>query len=508
MLNDISANFSGNLDMQEKGNYSWDSFFSVNDHYVKVFPLNDESDKVARFNRGYPAIQKNDGSKVSRWIYGFEENGDKIAFLLKGYTSTAFIPASIDLRAAHFYAPIIVKGNAHLDISKFYSIEFRGGIVDILHPPSSAILYSQSVEKCDKNEYKNVRKIQFQEDDYFSRSFTIEVNSEVVEVLYSIDMNGLRHELHKIPDLRQGICSFMRFEFTEGKSLFDIEKYYDYAMSLFQFCTMRGNVGFDIRLYGKSSEVVGDSLHPMKVKFLDGYVDYADTELSTRNVFTLDCFGENLPNLFKVLVEEQSKPELRLLPRRNSEFGRHYHSDVVDMYAALELEYLLLSESEILSTNKSSLSNTDSSNELTKLKKAVICFVNQSNYSDDAKNRAKSLIGKLDVLKNEKPKFTDKVCAILNIFDEQLFCDTRSYRLQDLYGYVGAFVNFEFIRALKKFVEMRDSAAHSRMSWNNGTGIFPHLMILVYLSILYRAGYTVEGSKSILGLGDSSLMTE
>ena len=61
-----------------------------------------------------------------------------------------------------------------------------------------------------------------------------------------------------------------RFEFNSPQSLDVIQKYYSYAMNLFQFCTERLNVHTEIRLYKKQSD------DPIFVKLIDGFPNFVN----------------------------------------------------------------------------------------------------------------------------------------------------------------------------------------------------------------------------------------
>jgi len=320
---------------------------------------------------------------------------------------------------ARFHSPIIVKGNAHLDMTQFYSIVFNGGIVDVLHPPSRALDY-------------------------------------------------------------------------------------DYALRILQFCALRANCGFDIVLWGKHTDEKFSGCSPMYVSFVDNYVDYANDELSSRNVICLDSLGDRISDLLMLYINNDMRPEFRFLPRRNDEAKRYYHSNIVDLYATLETEYRLMKKQNLLTISEASQKNDNAEElcEATRLKDAIRKLISDFDVSDNVKNKARSIIGNMDKLKQTatSPDFCSKIMQLLCCFGSNVFSNTQSYRLGELFGVVPAFLDFELERKIVQFAEMRNAVAHSKVTWNESVKMIPHLQILAYMCVLRRAGYTVYECKKIVGL--------
>ena len=279
----ISDNFSGMLDLQGIGEGKCDSFFSVYDNVVTIIPLTDDCRKRTH------VLSYNDGSNAKNdWLYGFSEDGCSVAFLKNTHLATGF-SAPLDMGTSRFYTPIIVKGTHPngVDLRTFDSIEFRSGIVDVLHTPALAL-----------EEKLNNRSIDFADKGIFTKNYNVEVNGEKFELIYSISTDDLRLELGKVPDLRTAINSTMRFDLKTEKSLDDIERYYSYALNLFQFCAGRLNVGFEMRLY-KNETYKGKNIanpSPILVKFTDGFDDYANDTLDITNVIRFQFLGNKMPN--------------------------------------------------------------------------------------------------------------------------------------------------------------------------------------------------------------------
>jgi len=52
----------------------------------------------------------------------------------------------------------------------------------------------------------------------------------------------------------------------------------------------------------------------MYVSFVDSYVDYANDELSSRNVICLDSLGDRISDLLMLYINNDMRPEFRFLP--------------------------------------------------------------------------------------------------------------------------------------------------------------------------------------------------
>lgn len=271
MIKKIQNSFSGMLDLQGIGNGQCDAFFNMQDNIVTIIPLTNECRKHARI------LSYNDGTnEKDNWLYGFSEDGCSIAFLQKTHLHST-LSSPVDMGTSRFYTPIIIKSSRpdNKDLSTFDVIEFRGGIVDLLHNPDLAV----------QDDYKS-NCIVFNDKSDYTYSFEAEVAGEKFQITYSIDVSEVCLEAGKVPDLRGAIHSIVCFNFDDKKPLKDIEKYYSYAMNLFQFCSGQLNVGFEIRLYQEefyNGERIANPA-PILVKFIDGFEDYANDNLDITKV--------------------------------------------------------------------------------------------------------------------------------------------------------------------------------------------------------------------------------
>lgn len=155
-------------------------------------------------------------------------------------------------------------------------------------------LYGLSEDNC------CVASILFNNQSDYTREFDVEVNGEEFKISYSVSTADLWMETEKVPDLRNSIHSILRFDFKTEHELCDIEKYYSYAMHLFQFCTGRLNVRSEIRLYKKEQN------QPILLRFIDGFNNYADDVLDFTQVIRFQFLNDLFPSLFEILNEENA----------------------------------------------------------------------------------------------------------------------------------------------------------------------------------------------------------
>lgn len=69
----------------------------------------------------------------------------------------------------------------------------------------------------------------------------------------------------------------------------------------------------------------------------------------------------------------------------------------------------------------------------------------------------------------------------------------------DTFGICKFYSDDEFIRLIGKFKQMRNTSSHSKIKWDDeALNIFVHLKVLIYFSVLGRAGYSPEESTRLL----------
>ncbi|MCH5344794.1 MAG: hypothetical protein J1E64_12210 [Acetatifactor sp.] len=431
MTKKVQNSFSGMLDLQGIGNGQCDAFFNMQDNIVTIIPLTNECRKYAHI------LSYNDGTnEKDNWLYGFSEDGCSIAFLQKTHLHST-LSSPVDMGTSRFSTPIIIKSSRpdNKDLSTFDAIEFRGGIVDLLYNPDLAV----------RNDYKN-NCIVFNDKSDYTYSFAAEVAGERFQITYSIDVSEVCLEVGKVPDLRNAIHSIVRFDLEDKKPLKDIEKYYSYAMNLFQFCSGQLNVGFEIRLYQKefyNGERIANP-SPILVNFIDGFEDYANDKLDITKVIRFRYLGEKISVLFKNLSETESGG--------------------VD----------------------------NSSNEIHNLCKELMEKIDETEYDSDLKKRAKGIVGQL-----KHPTIKMIIFCFYSSYEKGLRQITERIEHIKL-GISKSYSPDAFKQKISHFVDIRNKVAHVGILWNDGIEIYLHLKILIYFSILNRSNYSLEESTSII----------
>lgn len=475
MKKEIQNSFSGMLDLQGIGNGKCDAFFNIQDNIVTIIPLTNECRKYA-----YILSYNNDTQEKNNWIYGFSEDGCSIAFLQKSHLHSSF-SAPVDMGISKFQTPIIIKSScpSNKDLSTFDIIEFRGGIVDLLHNPDLAVRYDYE-KKC----------IVFDEESNYTNSFEVDVAGERFKVTYSVDLSDICLEVGKVPDLRNAIHSFLRFDFEEKKPLRDIEKYYSYAMKLCQLCSGQLNVVFEMRLYQKES--CNDKMiinpDPILVKYIDRFEDYAHEKLDITKVIRLNCLGEKISALFKILNEDETKPYLMFLPESNKERSSISYVQVSDICVAFQREFGLI-ETEF---GKVEIPSNKAENEIYELCKELLEKINETKYSNNLKDRARGLVGQL-----KRPTIKMIILYFYSLYEKGLKQITEVVEHIE-FGVSKNYSSEDFQQKIAQFIDIRNKAAHVGILWNSGIEIYLHLKILIYFSILNRSSYSMEESVSII----------
>lgn len=133
--------------------------------------------------------------------------------------------------------------------------------------------------------------------------------------------------------------------------------------------------------------------------------------------------------------------------------------------------------------------------EAEKLTEDLLNCIDNSNASELVKNKAKGII--TGNLQNFSPSLKEKIGYIYGLFKD----DMRTITEQDGHDIIGVtkfYKEKEFKKKIKLFSQIRGSAAHSGVHWNGGEEIYLHLVLLIYYSILSRAGYSNQECTRIL----------
>lgn len=450
------------------GGEGYDAFFSADWNHIKLHPLTKKcGDEIYRLS-GMDGQGQADSS--AQWLYGFADDNCSVAILRRTRPAVGF-SSGVDMRVAHFYSPILVKSTAvgkAVDLSTFDIIEFRGGIMDCLHNPDRAAHWENHT-------------IVFPDRDRYTKQFDVTINDESFQVMYSIDTAELSMELGKVPDLRSQVHSVLRFMFSSPKNIADIEKYYGYAMCLFQFCAGRRNVQSEVRLYKN------DLGRPILVRLNDGFDDYAD-DLDLTKVIRLSYLCEHLPGLLKILNEKEKKdkrPNLMFLPIRNKDVGNISYTNVTDLCSAFEREYSCLNVSVGEKTKIAA-------QELGKLLEDTIDQL--KDCPAVVIDKAKALLSQL---KGFSPSLREKITYLYKRYCEDAKPITEQ-KGHDALGIATFYNAKQFEEKIREFIKIRNTASHASVVWSDGMDIYNHLNLYIYFSVLDRAGVPQEDISCIL----------
>ncbi|MBQ3642131.1 hypothetical protein II906_09450 [bacterium] len=469
MNKQIDNNFCGIL-QYNYGTEVDDLFFHVVDDLVTLLPATEESKKRIINSVKSKELKEKDNTK---WLFGFAENGCSVAFFQHGKLNINF-SFPIDLQPAKFRAPIILQSTtpSGIDLHTFNEIEFCNGVVDLLHFPSKAIEGRASDGS-----------INFRDPKHYTRRFSVSVNGADFDVIFTVSLTDLVRELGKVPDLRRHIHSVLRFEFQSAQPIDTFETYYKYALRFFQFCVGRNNLDFNVKLYQRTEK----QRFTILTRFVDGFDDYANDKLDCIHLIHFEDLNNKFPKLFSVLNEEERQPNFLFLPKRNKEIGYVYYTNITDLCVSLDKEYNYI-KSELLDNNKK---------QAQELSKELNLFIEKSNYPQKVKEKAKAL--NCGALANMQPSLKEKIIALYDDFAVQLNeVSNCKYHDYDNSTTVKEYSDDDFKRLIGKFVQIRNSAAHTGIIWNEGIQIYQHLQLLMYFCVLKRAGYTLEESKKIL----------
>ena len=436
-------------------------FFCISDDIVTLCPTPDKIDEF----KEYVLSEKIDSEK-GNWMYGTTEKGNKIVFFRKKKLRLN-VSSSYSMAMAKFYSPItIMQPQLKSHIKEFDSIEFFGGVVDILYPPSEAL----NAKFTESGPMFKLKK------DY-EKTFDVNVNDEDMQITYSINVN-YKQACGEIPDFHKTIHSSLKLSFRSVHSFDDILKYYRYAHSLFVFCTGRKNICSEVRIYKDNK------IPPIHVKVNEDFENFANDKLKFDNVISFVSLSDKLPKLFKLLNEEETAPNLLFLPEHNKYYNYIKYTDVTDICSSLDREYSKLSLSYIRGDKEQA--------EI--LRKFLYQSIdNRTDISEKIKGKAKNL---LNPLKNFSPSLKEKIETITDIFFEESKQITEQL-MHDKMG-ITFYDKKDFNKMVSQFIKIRNSSAHAGICWNEGSQIAPHLMLYIYYCILKRTDFNLTESTDIL----------
>lgn len=248
-----------------------------------------------------------------------------------------------------------------------------------------------------------------------------------------------------------------------------------YAKNLITFCTLAQNITFDIVLYQKWMKKIGEKLIPTyneyNVYFNDYYDNYIDEKLTFLNVINLYQLHQHLPEMMKLLNEDDLKPYLEFLPKTNKYFDRILYTNIIDICTAVDREY----------ARNNFEKNAEDQEQAKVLTKELLKFIKAYNCNEAVKTKASNILG--SQLQAFSPSLKVKFIALSEKYIED------PVKLKQIKDHIG------------QLVKLRNDFAHvgfDRVTWNEGTNIYRDIVELVYHSILSRAGFADDDIYRIM----------
>ena len=113
------------------------------------------------------------------------------------------------------------------------------------------------------------------------------------------------------------------------------------------------------------------------------------------------------------------------------------------------------------------------------------------------KNKARAILN--SQLKDFTPSLKEKITYICELYHEHVMPLTEQPG-HDSLGISTFYSSEEYQKKIAKFVKIRNSASHSKITWNDGVDIFYHLKLYIYFSILTRTGIPPQSITAMLSL--------
>ena len=442
-------------------------YFSILGFEISFTPRN--SDGVSALINWVDDLNK---TETVDWFVGTSNEGQGIYIELYGEVSCSLrMPGNFGSSTVSYGLMGLDEKNDKDEDLKFDEINFYGEDIDLINPPGRAINNDErGITFIDPKEYK--------------KEWYINVNAEEFILIKDIAIQETI-TYYDVPDLKNNITSEIKFKFNEHKSFSDIYKYYEYMTVFLSFLTGRSVNSFEVKLISNKVENEGKLSQRTLVVFVNkGSLKIEVKRLQYHNVIQIDDIDNNIPNLFAVLNDNKNSPYLFFLPETNDDKRIIKYTQIIDLSASIEWEYLKQKpegNEELILQSK-------------ELVEALVKFIKIFSLHPKVEEKALKVIRQM--LSSYQPSFKEKIEYLYYNYKDDLDYVTQ-------YGYRELeFVEENvFLKQIKSFVSMRNSAAHRKFEWKDGTDIFPHLMILVYFSIFERSGMDKAQARECIKRG-------
>ena len=432
-------------------------------------------------------------------IYGTTSHGKNIILIRTG--SNGFTMGGNDGYESTFYTKYYLIGDEVYDKPRD---SFKG-----------LVFYSEAIDdvipKVDATEFDcGLKAIKLKNPTEYIKEYRVEHDNNRFNIYLGINYNL--------------ICSFkdgyeLNNKYSYIKIVFDKEQrltaywiYHEYITNLLVFCLGHKDIKFKVKMLDyitlprKISKI---KFRKRLVKRVEKYyrlykkqifpvMDYNfcwssmqyKSPTNLHHVILLKRLNKHFSQIFYLLSSKDIKPVLDFLPEDVQMRGKIKPIDIGLICAALEREFSFY-EADTVNVEPSYYE------EARRLSKKLKYEVNSFEVSDIIKAKAYQLISSL---RHMVFSLTEKAVFLMKRFEtvvyrlthknSQLSSDMLSSEFKDINEFKKKFINFQ---------KMRNSGSHGIFVWDDSFKIYIYLVIVIYVSILYRSGYNDEEIIDILG---------
>lgn len=447
---EINENFSGRIKL-----WGCDCYFTVSGFIIKVFPVDN-----SQYKKIYDYVQLEDFN-CQQWIYGIDEYGYDIAIHI---SQKPKLPLTRN-HYIYFNTPLIIKSTANClstDLSQFQKILFVGGTINIVHNPKIAIdIITRTNES-----------IKFTNRDKYTAKYDLDMFGEKCELSYSIISD--REDGNITNSSLGNLESYIGLDFDKPQSIERILDCFKIIRELLAFCVGQYNVEINMRLH------IGNQIAVCKIQ--QDIEDYVKSNFT--QVIQIGSLGDKLPNLLKLLNDDKMRPYLQFFPYRNRDIYFMSIANVRDICSSLEREYKLQGITGEKFPGVFQL--------ISSLKQNVKDFKanNKDKLSDDFYNLVNTTLGFIELPAKEQ------IMQLYRRYQQEIKNLTEKHINM---GIGNAYTEDQFKDCVQSFVKLRNNATHSgEISFEKQAAIYYHLVLIVYLSVLDRVGFSKQDSEAIL----------
>jgi hypothetical protein len=412
----------------------------------------------------------------SQFVYGFDERGNKVAFLIERNIPSPYLPPLLDPIYQAFGTPVIIKGKKNAadddELTTFDAITIKGGIIDSLFPPG---IHAMDLEKIGEIPENGARTIDIKPFEEYTYEYPVELFGERGTLMYSVNQSG--------GELFSGnlgkLFTIIRLEFDSSQPLEKFVDYYILINKFLAFCVGQRNIRFE-RIYLSRRIQSGKEAGKYKelgiCKVFDSYSDYAES--IWHDVLPLRIFDEQIVNMLNLLADIKMAPKLEFLPGSNREKKwRVSYDNIKNLSTSLEFECVKRN----LPSKKQ-----EGMNGLKAAIKATIneyCSLNEIDAS--VKDRTFAQFHRMDI------SAADQIYELYKDIRNRLGL-TEGNHLEDSIA-----ISYQEIQA---FVKKRNDISHGNLitEWGTTVKSYQRLCRITYLSILLRAGLSKDQLNNCL----------